>query len=78
MPNDKIICPLCQQEMTGAYDEWGYTPFHFHCLKCDINIGTTTINKNKIENEIFPYIKKPHIYIEYYNNKVQTIWEVFN
>lgn len=61
MTDQNIYCPICRNEMYIGLDEWGYTPFHLHCTKCDINIGMRKLS------DIDKWIKYPlkkHIYIE--------------
>ena len=65
-------CPLCRQKMFICYDEWGYTPWHIHCKKCNINIGFAY-------DKDIPYLltqcKKPNTYIEYYRKQIQFMIE---
>ena len=44
MQND-LICPNCNSVLYWCLDEWGRTPWHLHCDKCNINIGATKRNK---------------------------------
>jgi predicted nucleic acid-binding Zn ribbon protein len=45
MQNNVILCPSCNSECYFRLDEWGHTPFHLHCDKCDINIGSVSFKK---------------------------------
>lgn len=67
-----ILCPNCGEETYFCFDEWGYTPFHLHCKKCEINIGATSIQKCK---ELLVDHHKPQTYIEYYNGEIQLLFE---
>lgn len=68
--NKSIICPNCQNKMKFYLDEWGYTPWHFHCEICNINIGTS--NQKKAVDLIQEY-HSPETWIEYYTNEIQIL-----
>lgn len=68
----KIICPTCKNDCYIGLDEWGHTPFHLHCDKCNINIGATSISKCV---ELLKDHCKPRTWIEFYNNKINILWE---
>lgn len=67
-----ILCPNCGEEMHFCFDEWGRTPFHLHCNKCDINIGATSTNKCI---ELLTDYHKPHTWLEYYQGDVKVLYE---
>ena len=67
-----ISCPNCGEEMYFGLDEWGCTPFHLHCNKCEINIGATSTNKCI---ELLADHHKPHTWLEYYQGDIQMLYE---
>lgn len=70
--NDIPICPNCGNEVAFYLDEWGRTPFHLHCNFCNINIGATKVEKCI---KLFNKYNKKDTYIEYYNKKIQVLFE---
>lgn len=71
MQND-LICPNCNSLLYWGFDEWGRTPWHLHCRKCNINIG---VNKQNKAIELIQKYHQPKTYIEYYNNDIQVLFE---
>jgi len=71
MQND-LICPNCNSALYWGLDEWGRTPWHLHCPKCNINIG---VNKRNKAIELIQKYHQPDTYIEYYNNEIQILFE---
>jgi len=69
---NKLICPACGSELFFALDEWGRTPWHLHCQKCQINIGTNSMEK---AIELIQEYHQPDTWIEYYDNKIQVLFE---
>lgn len=72
MQNDIIICPTCSSECYIGLDEYGRTPFHLHCEKCNINIGATSIKKCI---ELLQKYHKPKTWIEFYCNEIKVLNE---
>lgn len=72
MNNRTIYCPNCGKKIYFCLDEWGRTPFHLHCDKCDINIGATSIEKCK---KLLEKYHKKGTQLEYYNEAVQFLYE---
>ena len=66
------ICPSCNNPIYINIDSFGHTPFHLHCDNCDINIGSTSINKCI---ELLSNYCKPKTYLEFYNNKLMLLFE---
>lgn len=72
MTNENLICPNCGCPITINLDSYGRTPFHLHCLDCEINIGATSIKKCI---ELFKKYHQTDTYIEYYNEDIQLMFE---
>lgn len=72
MQNNDIICPNCNSICYFCLDGWGYTPFHLHCDKCNINIGSTSEEKCV---ELFKKYHKPKTFLEYYQNDIKILFE---
>lgn len=72
MQNNIITCPTCNNECYFAIDEWGSTPFHLHCNKCNINIGSTSIKKCI---DLLQQYHKPKTYLEFYHNEIKLLFE---
>lgn len=72
MQNDVILCPSCNNECYFCLDEWGHTPFHLHCDKCNINIGSTSFKK--CINLLQKY-HKPKTYLEFYQDEIKLLFE---
>ena len=64
MEFNDIQCPNCGELVYFCFDEWGHTPFHLHCNKCDINIGASSFEQTI---ELLKKYHKPHTLIEFYN-----------
>lgn len=71
MQND-IICPNCNSKCSIALDGCGYTPWHIHCDNCNINIGSTSVEKGI---ELLHIYHKPKTWIEFYNKEIQILYE---
>ena len=61
-------CPNCNSEIFFCLDEWGYTPLHLHCDKCNIDIGCTSFEK---AIELLQDNHDKNTYIEYYNDEIK-------
>ena len=72
MQNDIPKCPNCENKIYFCIDEWGHTPFHLHCDKCNINIGSISINKCI---DLLKQYHKPKTYLEYYHNNIKLLIE---
>lgn len=69
---NNLRCPNCNSVLYWGFDEWGRTPWHLHCRKCVINIGT---QKPEKAIELIQKYHQPKTYIEYYNNDIQVLFE---
>ena len=65
-----IVCPNCNNKCYICLDEWGRTPWHIHCDNCNINIGTTKIDKGI---ELLNKYHDKNTYLEYYGNKIKLL-----
>ena len=65
-----LLCPNCNSLLYWGLDGHGRTPWHLHCLKCNINIGAQNPEK---AIELIQKYHKPKTYIEYYNNDIQVL-----
>ena len=71
MQND-IICPSCGDKCYFCLDEWGHTPIHLHCDKCNINIGSTSFKKCI---DLLQKYNKQKTYLEFYYNEIKLLFE---
>lgn len=64
-------CPNCNTNIFFCLDEWGHTPWHLHCEKCHINIGSQSFQTCE---ELLQKYHQPNTYIEYYRNGIQWMY----
>lgn len=65
-------CPVCGGQLAYAFDEWGHTPFHLHCLGYKIDIGA------QATKDCLKLLQENHVedtHIEYWNGKIQEHWD---
>lgn len=65
-----IICPICKKPMVCYFDEWGRTPFHYHCNEDGISVGFGNIKKENMQSIINQHCIEQHMTLEYSDNKV--------
>ena len=66
---EKVMCPNCKEEMYCGLDMTINTPWHFHCKKCDIDVGCDELHKAM---ELTQYCK-PHTHIDFFRGKFQFV-----